>query len=290
MSDELLRPFLHKLRARPQPSRSAEETPDAATEEIPADAILIQDVRAGSFPEAASLHPGFVPGMPRVRMTIDLGAEFRGRAPLGPAETAALRDFCPHLAAHECGSGDPIAALLSGMDAAGGRPDTVAGIGDEQDGLFLAHLIEHVAIEIIVAVTGGPRCSGATCAHQGRLDRFDIFLECADPLVGRAAAILATALVRDLRLRRAARLTLHRRCRDLLAALVSTRAPRLVAEDAAARLGCGAEEALQTLQEMVRLGYLEVVPSAYLFSSSSGSLFRRAESRAQSVKSLSPAN
>src|SRR5207249_9548725 len=117
--------------------------------------------------------------------------------------------------------------------------------------------------EIIVAVSGLTRCSGATCAHQGRLDRFDIFLECADPLVGRAAAILAVALVRDLRLRRTARLPLHRRCRDLLSALIISRARRLVPEDAAARLGCGAGEALQTLEELVRLGYLEVVPSAF---------------------------
>jgi len=275
--DELLRPFLHKIRGRPQPHRSAAEPPEPAAGEIPADSILIQDVQAGPFPEASRLHPGFVPGLPRIRMTIDLGAEFRGRAAmLGSAEIDALRDFCPHLAEHDCGGGDPISILLAGQGGSEMPVDDDAESRDERDGLSLAHLIEHVAIEIIVTVSGQSRCSGATCAHQGRLDRFDIFLECADPLVGRAAAILATALVRDLRLRRTARLTLHRRCRDLLAVLISSRTLRVVAEDAAPRLGCGAGEALQALEELVRLGYLEVVPSAFLFSSPTGALFRRA--------------
>ena len=283
MSDELLRPFLHKIRRRPQAPRPAAEPPDDAGDEIPPDSILIQDVQAGPFPEAAGLHPGFVPGIPRIRMTLDLGAGFRGGgAPFGPAEVEALRDFCPRLAEHDCGGGDAIAALLAGTgggDASAGSPAEDGGGGD---GLLLAHLIEHVAIEIIVAVSGRPRCSGATCAYDGRLDRFDIFLECVDPFAGRAAAVLAAALVRDLRLRRVARLELHRRCRDLLAILVASGGAQLVAEDAAARLRCGTQEALQTLEELVRLGYLEVVPSAYLFSSTSGVLFRKAVTRAHS--------
>ena len=283
MSDELLRPFLHKIRRRPQASRAAADPPDDAGDEVQPDSILIRDVQTGPFPEATRLHSGFVPGIPRIRMTLDLGAGFRGgAAPLGRAEIEALRDFCPHLADHDCGGDDAIPALLAGKVAGDASADFLVENGGGGDGLCLAHLIEHVAIEIIVAVTGRPRCSGATCAYAGRYDRFDIFLECVDPFAGRAAAVLAAALVRDLRLRRMTRLALHRRCRDLLTILVSTGGPQLVAEDAAVRLACGTDEALQTLEELVRLGYLEVVPSAYLFSSTSGVLFRKAETRAQS--------
>jgi len=283
VSDELLRPFLHKIRRRPQPARAAADPPDGAVDEIPPDSILIRDVQAGPFPEAARLHSGFVPGVPRIRITLDMGAGFRGgAAPFGRAEIEALREFCPHLADHDCGGGDAIPALLAGKGATDASAGSPVENGLEGDGLFLAHLIEHVAIEIIVAVSGGRRCSGATCAYTGRLDRFDIFLECVDPFAGRAAAVLAAALVRDLRLRRMARLPLHRRCRDLLAILIFSSGPQMVAEDTAARLGCGTDEALQTLEELVRLGYLEVVPSAYLFSSTSGVLFRKAVTRAHS--------
>jgi len=273
VSDELLRPFRDKIRGRPQASRPAGDPPETAACEVPPDSILIQDVQVGPFPEAAALHPGFIPGLPRIRMTLDVGAGFRrGAASFGPAEIEALRDFCPRLAEHDCDGGDPIRNLIAARDS----EEIVA---DESDGLPLAHLIEHVAIELIVTISGGPRCSGATCAYNGRLDRFDIFLECADPLAGRAAAVLAAALVRDLRLRRAARLPLHRRCRDLLALLVSSGGALVVSEDAAARLACGAEEALQALEELARLGYLDVVPSAYLFSSASGVLFRKGGTR-----------
>ena len=148
---------------------------------------------------------------------------------------------------------------------------------DTRDGLATAHLIEHVAIEILVGILGLRRCSGVTCALRQRLDRFDIFLESPDPLAGRAAVILAAAVVRDLCLHSTARMTLHRRCRDLLALLESSRAASLVAEDVASSLGCGSDEALQALEELVRLGYLAAVPSLLLFSSATGVLFRRAE-------------
>src|SRR5438093_12550153 len=132
MADELLRPFIDKIRARPQPSRTAAGPLDVAAEEIPADSILIQDVRAGAFPEALRLQPAFVPGLPRIRMTIDLGAQFRGRAAvLESAEIEALREFCPQLAVHDCGGGDSISALLAG---GGGEVPVNAGVenADEQ--------------------------------------------------------------------------------------------------------------------------------------------------------------
>jgi hypothetical protein len=50
----------------------------------------------------------------------------------------------------------------------------------------------------------------------------------------------------------------------------------MVAEDVALRLSCGRDEAMQTLQEMVRLGYMEAGAAAYLFSSRTGVPFRRA--------------
>lgn len=277
MSDELLRPFRDKLRGRPPVGRTGDAPSGPPGDEIPADSIQIREVSVGLFPEASPLHPGFVPGLPRVRMTLDLGADLRGTPPcLSPEGRDALLDLCPHLVDHDCGSGEGIGTLLE--DGTRIAPEG-AGATDEaelRDGMAVAHLIEHVAIEINVGVAALRRCSGVTCAHGERLDRFDIFLESPDPLAGRAAAILAAAVVRDLCLRRTTRMTLHRRCRDLLARLVSTRVASLVAEDAARGLGCGADESLQVLEELVRLGYLAAVPSPLLFSSATGVLFRRA--------------
>jgi hypothetical protein len=234
-------------------------------------------VRVGLFHEVSRLHSGFVPGIPRVRLTLDLGALLRGwAAPFCPEDREALLDLCPRLEDHDCGAGDEIHRLLAPGNTSEAGASTTGPWGDPGDGLSVAHLIEHVAIELVVRVSGVLRCSGLTCAHRGRLDRFDIYLESADPLAARAAAILAAAAVRDLCLRRTARLALHRRCRDLLALLSSSGAVRVVAEDAAVRLGCGPDEALQVLGELVRLGFLAAAPSAYLFSSPTGVLFQRA--------------
>jgi hypothetical protein len=279
VSDELLRPFRDKLRGRPAAARAADSTPPPPDEEVPADSIQIREVRAGFFPEVSPLHPGFVPGLPRVRITLDLGADLRrDPAPLTSEGRRELLDFCPRLADHDCGDGEALRRTLEDGRATGTADPSAADGAAFADGLAVAHLIEHVAIEIVVGVSKLRRCSGVTCAHRDRLDRFDIVLESPDPLVGRAAAVLAAAVVRDLCLGRTPRLALHRRCRDLLALLVSSRPASLVAEDAARRLSCGTDEALQILEELVRLGYLVAVPSRLLFSSASGVLFRRAES------------
>jgi len=278
VSEELLRPFRDKLRGRPPVPRPDEPPPAPPGDEAPADSIHIREVRVGPFPEASLLHPGFVPGLPRVRMTVDLGADLRRTPfPLSREGRDALLGLCPRLVDHECGADDGIRRLLA--DGAQAAPETAVATEetDTGDGLAAAHLIEHVAIEILVGILGLRRCSGVTCAHRGRLDRFDVFLESPDPPAGRAAAILAAAVVRDLCLHRDARMTLHRRCRDLLALLASSRAASLVAEDVARSLACGSDEALQVLEELVRLGYLAAVPSLLLFSSATGVLFRRAE-------------
>ena len=277
MTDELLRPFRDKIRGRPPVPKAPEASPSALEDEAPGDAVLIREVRVGFFPEVSRLHPGFVPGIPRVRLTLDVGARLRRNpATLHAEGRAALLDLCPRLRDHDCGAGDEIHHLLAADEGAGAGARATAPDSDEQDGLAVAHLIEHVAIEMIVGVSGVLRCSGVTCAHRDRLDRFDIFLESLDPLLGRAAAVLAAAVVRDLCLRRTGRLALHRRCRDLLALLSSSRAASMVAEDAGARLGCSPDEGLQVLEELVRLGYFRAAPSAYLFSSATGVLFRRA--------------
>jgi len=276
VTDELLRPFIDKIRGRSPATRAQQAPAVVAEDDLPADAIHIRDVRLGFFPEASGLHAGFVPGVMRVRLTLDLGSHFRGRPPLHSEGREALLELCPRLPDHECGAGDEFRQLVEGAGADGDAPGA-AGDGEERDGLSVAHLIEHVAIEMIVGVSGIPRCSGVTCAHRDRLDRFDIFLESVDPLVGRAVAVLAAAVVRDLCLGRTGRLIVHRRCRDLLAHLCCSGETTLVAQDTARNLGCGQIEALQALEELVRLGYLTALPSPYLFSSTSGVLFRRAE-------------
>src|SRR5262249_45096838 len=145
----------------------------------------------------------------------------------------------------------------------------------EAEGLPAAHLVKHVALDLLAAVAPGVRRSGVTCAHKDRLDRYDVFFDCDDPILGRAAALLSAASVRDLCLGQD-RLGLHGRCRDLLADLAARGGTRIVPEDVAASRSWSVPEALETLQALSRLGFLEPISAPFTFSSATGHLFRRA--------------
>jgi hypothetical protein len=59
----------------------------------------------------------------------------------------------------------------------------------------VAHLVEHVIVDLQCAVTSMSRCSGVTCGHRDPENRFDLFVECDDPYVGAFSAHFATFLV-----------------------------------------------------------------------------------------------
>jgi hypothetical protein len=283
VSDDLIRRFKDKIQARPAPHRrSAPPAPLEAADEAnpPAAGIQILDLQVGPHAGASHLNPGFREGVPRLRLTLDLGADLRRRHLRleAPARTSLLA-LCPHLTDHECGGGPSIQDMLSGDGPApeDGAPAGTAE-GDrthEGDGLALAHLIEHVAIDLMVTISGAPRCSGATGAYRDRLDRFDIFLECPVPALGRAVALLATAAVRDL-CAGADRTDIHRRCRDLLSLLLASGRQKVVPEDVASDLRWPLPEAVEALEAVGRLGFLESIPAPFTFSSTTGRLFRRA--------------
>ncbi|MGH9749775.1 MAG: cyanophycin synthetase family protein [Candidatus Polarisedimenticolia bacterium] len=266
MSDEGRLRFRDKIRRRPgtRPAGDADTAPAGemtAPAGVPDDAVVIRGLECGPFPQAEGLHPRFVPGVPRILMTIDVGAALRRPGTALPEEARRrLLAVCPCLGEHECGQGDP----FTGAPAVG---------SEDEDGLALAHLIEHVAIDIAATATAR-RCSGVTCAWRGRLDRFDIFLECHDPAVARTAAILGTAVVRDLA-SGSDRLGEHGRCRDLLCAFARQAGTDMAPEDAARILGTELREALGALEDLKRCGYVQAVPSPFTFSSATGLLYRR---------------
>jgi hypothetical protein len=59
----------------------------------------------------------------------------------------------------------------------------------------IAHLVEHVIVDLQCAIAGMRKCSGITCGHREPENRFDLILECTDPEVGVFSAYFATYLV-----------------------------------------------------------------------------------------------
>src|SRR5207245_7495384 len=168
----------------------------------PAPATLrVGGVEHGLCPSATPLNDEFQAIAPRVRLIIDLGEEFRRRAarPDGRVREGLLR-LCPTRPLHACADRQGLDSWLSGEAPA---PASRARSEADADGLPVAHLVEHMALDLLSAAAPAGRRSGAACAYRDRADRYDVFFECDDPVLGRAAAPPSPAGPRPIGLGRA---------------------------------------------------------------------------------------
>ncbi len=100
----------------------------------------------------------------------------------------ALSDLFPTLSRHSCcEEWENTPLYLQAMEGV-----SIKSVGEAAD---IAHLIEHVMVDLQCAIAGMRLCSGITCGHRAPENRFDIFVECRDPRVGAFSARLATYLV-----------------------------------------------------------------------------------------------
>jgi hypothetical protein len=75
----------------------------------------------------------------------------------------------------------------------GESEETQLQIGIQEFGGFedIAHLVEHLIIDLQHSIAGMRLCSGVTCCYQDLLERYDIFVESPDRRTGQLAAFLA---------------------------------------------------------------------------------------------------
>lgn len=59
----------------------------------------------------------------------------------------------------------------------------------------VAHLVEHLIIDLQHSVAGVRICSGITCCYQDLMDRYDIFVESPNKRTGQFAAFLAVEVL-----------------------------------------------------------------------------------------------
>jgi hypothetical protein len=137
------------------------------------------------------LNPSFRPGVPRLRLTLSIAAGGR-RTPVA-AFLESMSAFLPSLSLHRCcGNNDLQESFFQREQRKG------CAVGDADDGVDLAHLLEHVLIDLLHHVGRLKRCSGVTCAWTSPKDRFDVFVESDEEKLGRACAGIGLDLVVDL--------------------------------------------------------------------------------------------
>lgn len=102
--------------------------------------------------------------------------------------------FFPNLQKHKCWG-----HLLGGSLFNEERKDlpfqSVGGITD------LAHLVEHMIIDLQSTVGQMKSCSGLTCGYQDLVNRFDLFIECEDRRVATFSSNLAVKMMKELLLK-----------------------------------------------------------------------------------------
>jgi hypothetical protein len=152
------------------------------------DLLEIKEIAFGRFPEISDLNPRFKPESNKIKATLDIQ--------LPPDDARAnissiiqqLMQLFPTLVKHQCGeslfsnlkSGEKNSSSASPSSVCPCRADKVTD---------LAHLMEHVIIDLQSNITGMDSCSGITCGYKDPPYRFDMFVECKDETVGQFSVL-----------------------------------------------------------------------------------------------------
>lgn len=127
----------------------------------------------GTFPEVDRLNPRFAPGHRKLKLTLDIDPEAVADGVDPRKLPEALVSHLPTLGEHACRGDD-------------GEVDRAAE---------LAHLLEHVLIDLIHYTARMRSCSGITCGYREPATRFDLFVEATDPALARLCASLGVEMV-----------------------------------------------------------------------------------------------
>ncbi len=147
--------------------------------------IELQSLSFGAFAEVEPFNPAFVPGRPKLRLTVDVGDD----ADASDARALERLVECfPGLARHQCRG--------PAHGNAGALPPGGVRLVDGDPSANRAHLLEHVIIEMLSHLQGSRRLSGVTCARLNPPIRSDVFVECTDHAAGGLAALLALETLR----------------------------------------------------------------------------------------------
>jgi hypothetical protein len=138
--------------------------------------MRIIGIEYGEFSEVSSLNPNFKPNEKRIKVILDVDNRKDGLDFFLLLERA--QEFFPTLRRHNCCTLESKKCFKS--------------IDWTTD---LAHLTEHIIIDLVVKIIHLRVCSGVTCGYFKPEWRFDLFVECPDRKVGSFCSNLAVFLM-----------------------------------------------------------------------------------------------
>lgn len=148
----------------------------------------IKEISYGKFPEIFGLNKRFKPGGKKLKVVLDVFVPKSKKRIDFSLVYRKLLKLLPTLAKHKCGEN-----LFKDLKNHKEIPsEKVEGI------THIAHLIEHVIIDLQSNITKMDSCSGITCGYKNPEHRFDLFIECRDEEVGRFSAFFSVDLMKRL--------------------------------------------------------------------------------------------
>jgi len=152
--------------------------------------LEIKEISYGEFPEILGLNPRFKPGGKKVKVVLDVRVPEteKGNTDLSSV-LMKLTKLLPSLERHQCGE-----HLFEDLKS-GKRYPSSEHLDKITD---IAHIMEHIIIDLQSKITGMDSCSGITCGYKKPYYRFDLFVECEDKKVGMFSVFFAEDLLKRL--------------------------------------------------------------------------------------------
>jgi len=138
----------------------------------------------GEFPQVDHLNPKFIQGSTRLKATLEISTNGLGKGELRN-HIRELTQIFPRFIKHRCDNEHGLSTSF--------QPKP--GLKQVDKATDVAHLIEHMVIDLQCSLSQMRSCSGITCAYWNPGNRYDLFVECADPKVGIFALRFAKEIV-----------------------------------------------------------------------------------------------
>jgi hypothetical protein len=150
--------------------------------------VEIKEVSYGEFPEVIGLNKRFRPGGKKIKVILDVLIPKSEKRTDFSLIYRKLLKLLPTLEKHKCGED-----LFKGLESHKKIPS-----GKVERATHIAHLTEHMIIDLQSNITKMDSCSGITCGYKNPEHRFDLFIECKDEKVGRFSTFFAVDLMKRL--------------------------------------------------------------------------------------------
>ncbi len=149
--------------------------------------MKIIEIEWGEFPQVDHLNPKFIPGSTRLKATLEISFNDLERGEL-KNHIQELTQLFPSFSKHRCANEHGLSTSF--------QPKP--GLQQVDKATDVAHLIEHMVIDLQCSLSRMRSCSGITCAYWSPENRYDLFVECASPKVGIFALRFAKEIVEEI--------------------------------------------------------------------------------------------